>query len=126
MAHRILVVEDNETNMMIFRDILVAAGHEVLEASNAEDGIALARDRLPDLILMDVQLPGTDGLEAVRRLKQDPATSGIPVVALTAHAMQPHRDRAAQAGCAGYITKPIRSREFREQVKSFLENGKKG
>jgi CheY-like chemotaxis protein len=118
---RILVVEDNETNLMIFRDILTAAGHEVLEAASAEDAFAIAREKLPDLILMDIQLPGMDGLDAVRGLKGDEATSSIPIVALTAHAMSPHRDRAMEAGCCGYITKPIRTKEFREKVKVFLE-----
>jgi CheY-like chemotaxis protein len=121
---RLLVVEDNETNMMIFRDILNAAGYAVLEAASAEDAFAMARSQVPDLILMDIQLPGMDGLEAVRTLRKDPATSSIPIVALTAHAMSGHREQALQAGCSGYITKPIRSREFREQVASYLGKGR--
>ena len=117
---KLLVVEDNETNMMIFRDILAAEGHDVLEAATAEEAFRIARSGPLDLILMDIQLPGMDGLEAVRSLKSDPSTSSIPVVALTAHAMVGHRTRAIEAGCAGYITKPIRSAEFREQVRSYL------
>jgi len=119
-AARLLIVEDNETNLMIFQDLLTAAGHQVLAARNAEDSLAIARREAPDLILMDIQLPGMDGLAAVRCLKEDPTTRAIPVVALTAHAMAGHRERALEAGCSGYITKPIRSREFREQVQSFL------
>ncbi len=120
---RILVVEDNETNLMIFRDILTAAGYEVVEATNAEEAFAVTRSKLPDLILMDIQLPGMNGLDVVRSLKEDPKTSSIPIVALTAHAMSAHKEQAIKAGCSGYITKPIRSREFREQVKSFLSKG---
>jgi CheY-like chemotaxis protein len=117
----ILVVEDNETNLMIFRDILTAAGHEVLEAVNADEAFAALRSKVPDLILMDIQLPGLDGIEIVRKLKEDPGTSCVPVVALTAHAMSAHREKAMEAGCCGYITKPIRSREFREQIQGFLD-----
>jgi CheY-like chemotaxis protein len=117
---QVLIVEDNMTNMMIFRDILVAAGHQVLEATNADETFELVRLHIPDLILLDIQLPGLDGFEVVRRLKKDPATRGIPVVALTAHAMPTHQERAMEAGCTGYITKPIRSRDFRETVNSLL------
>jgi len=120
---QILIVEDNETNLMIFRDILSAAGHQVLSAISAEEAFSLARSHTPDLILMDIQLPGMSGLEAVRHLKKDPSTASIPIVALTAHAMTAHRERALEAGCSGFITKPIRSREFREQVRSFLLPG---
>lgn len=118
---RLLIVEDNEMNRMIFRDILTAAGYEILEAATAEDAFSVARSEPLDLILMDIQLPGMDGLEAVRILKDDPATRSIPVVALTAHAMAAHRERALEAGCSGYISKPIRSREFRDQVRSYLD-----
>ncbi len=122
---RILVVEDNATNLMIFRDILTAAGNDVLEAVNAEEAFAIAREKSPDLILLDIQLPGMDGIDAVRGLKGDAATSSIPIVALTAHAMSGHRESALEAGCCGYITKPIRSRDFREQIQGFLR-GKEG
>ena len=117
---RLLIVEDNETNRMVFRDILTAAGHQVLETASAEEAIARALAEPPDLILMDIQLPGIDGLEAVRRLKAQPATRSIPIIAVTAHAMPGHREQALSAGCAGYITKPIRSRDFREQVLAHL------
>ena len=118
---QILIVEDNETNLMIFTDILTAAGYEVLSANSAEDCFQLLKDQDPRLILMDIQLPGMDGLEAVRCLKKDPDTASLPVVALTAHAMAGHRKKALEVGCCGYITKPIRSREFREKVKLYLE-----
>lgn len=120
---QILIVEDNETNLMIFRDILSAAGHHILSAGSAEEAFSLARSHTPDLILMDIQLPGMSGLEAVLHLKKDSSTASIPIVALTAHAMAGHRERALEAGCSGFITKPIRSREFREQVQSFLHPG---
>lgn len=119
-APRLLVVEDNETNMMIFRDLLATEGYSVREAATAEEAFAIARTEPVDLILMDVQLPGMDGLEAVRVLKGDPSTSEIPIVAVSAHALPPHQDRAIEAGCAGYVTKPIRARDFRERVRSYL------
>ena len=118
---RILVVEDNEVNLMVFTDILSAAGYRVLAARTAEESFALAAAESPQLILMDIQLPGMDGLEAVKSLKANPATSAIPIVALTAHAMPSHRERALEAGCAGFIPKPIRSRNFREEVQGYLE-----
>ena len=123
---RVLVVEDNETNMMIFRDILTAAGYTVLEATRANDVFRLTVEERPDLILMDIQLPGMDGFEIVERLKKDPALRSIPIVALTAHAMATHRQKAMEAGCSGYITKPIRAKEFREQVHSFLAKESEG
>jgi|SRR6185503_3001253 len=121
---RILVVEDNEVNLMVFTDILSAAGYQVLAAKTAEECFAVAAKESPDLILMDIQLPGMDGLEAVKALKANPTTSAIPVVALTAHAMPSHRERAIEAGCSGFITKPIRSRNFREEVQGHLEGRK--
>jgi putative two-component system response regulator len=109
----ILVVEDNPVNMELVSDVLESAGHAVVGAGSAEEGIALARRRLPDLILMDIALPGMDGLSATAALKRDPLTRDIPVVALTAHAMKGDAEKAIGLGCAGYITKPI-------EVKSFL------
>mgnify|MGYP001228304597 CR=1 FL=1 len=119
-APRLLVVEDNDTNMMIFRDLLVTEGYEVREATTAEAAFAVARSEPIDLILMDVQLPGMDGIEAVRVLRNDPCTREIPIVAVSAHALAPHSKRALEAGCIGYVTKPIRSRDFRERVRSYL------
>lgn len=109
---RILVVEDNAVNMRLTVTLLQREGHEVLEAVDAEEGTSLARERLPKLILMDVQLPGMDGLTATRLLKADAVTRGIKIVALTALAMSGDRERVAAAGCDGYISKPIRYQEF--------------
>lgn len=109
---RILVIEDNAANMKLVVFLLEKAGHEVLQARDAEEGLRLARERLPQLILMDVQLPGMDGLAATRLLKADAATRQIKVVALTALAMSGDREKIEAAGCDGYIAKPIRYQEF--------------
>jgi len=116
----ILVVEDNEANQMLARAVLELEGYAVEVAGSAAEAFDVLGGRRPDLILMDVQLPGEDGLSATRRLKADPATSPIPVVALTAHAMTGDRDLALNAGCAGYIAKPIDTRTFGAQVREFL------
>lgn len=113
---RILVIEDNAANMKLTVLLLQREGHEVIEATDAEDGIRLARERSPKLILMDVQLPGMDGLAATRMLKRDAATSKIKIVALTALAMTGDRERMEAAGCDGYIAKPIRYQEFLKVV----------
>src|SRR5438128_2741992 len=107
---KILIVEDNAMNMELAADLLEAAGHEVFRARAAEQGIELARSAAPDLILMDISLPGMDGLVATQRLKAEPATRAIPVLALTAHAMKGDHEKALAAGCAGYLTKPIDTR----------------
>ena len=116
----ILVVEDNEANQMLARAVLELEGYAVEVAGSAAEAFDVLGARQPDLILMDVQLPGEDGLSATRRLKADPATALIPVVALTAHAMTGDRDLALNAGCAGYIAKPIDTRTFGAQVRQFL------
>ena len=120
MTHVILVVEDNERNLKLLRDVLEYAGYEVRAAQTAEDGIALAVSKPPDLVLMDLQLPGIDGMEALRRLREDPRTAGIPVVAVTAQAMRQDRERALAAGFDGYVEKPISVRAFLDQVRRFL------
>ncbi|HZG44061.1 MAG TPA: response regulator [Longimicrobium sp.] len=117
----VLLVEDNEDNRTIYTTILRHVGHEVIEASNGEDGIRLALERQPNVILMDVAMPGIDGWEATRRLKGDPQTARIPVIALTAHAMAEDRQRAADAGCEGYLAKPIEPRRVVEEVARMLE-----
>lgn len=108
----VLVVEDNADNMLLTVILLESAGHAVLTASDAEAGLTLARDRRPDLILIDVQLPGMDGLQATALLKADEATRRIPVIALTALAMKGDEARIRAAGCDGYIAKPMRLQEF--------------
>src|SRR2546422_6603702 len=108
--HKILVIEDNPMNMELTADLLEVAGYVVCQAENAEEGIAMALSARPSIILMDIALPGMDGLQATNILKQDPHTSHIPVVALTAHAMKGDADKALAAGCIGYITKPIDTR----------------
>jgi len=118
--HSILVVEDNAVNRKLARNVLRSRGYKVLEAASGEEALKLLERTRADLILMDIQLPGMDGLEVVRRLKQDPATADIPVVALTAHAHEQDEIRAMEAGCAGYIAKPIRLALFPEQIESYL------
>jgi two-component system, cell cycle response regulator DivK len=117
---KVLVVEDNPANMTLATFLLKSAGYVVLSATDAESGLALARGEQPDLILMDIQLPGMDGLEATAQLKRDPATRDIPVVALTALAMKGDEERIRAAGCDGYIAKPLAYREFLTTVSTQL------
>ena len=126
MTHVILVVEDNERNLKLLRDVLEYAGYDVRAARTGEDGIALAVKEPPDLVLMDLQLPGIDGTEALRRLRKNPRTADIPVVAVTAQAMKQDRERALDAGFNGYIEKPISVRAFPDQVRGFLSGGAEG
>jgi two-component system cell cycle response regulator DivK len=116
----ILLVDDNTTNMKLSLFLLESADHTVLTATNAEAGLTLARERHPALILMDIQLPGMDGLEATARLKADPATRDIPVIALTALAMKGDEERIRAAGCDGYIAKPLDYKEFLATIKAQL------
>lgn len=118
----ILLVEDNPANMKLAAFVLAQGGHEVLAATSADAALALMRERVPALVLMDVQLPGMDGLAATRRLKADPATRAIPVVALTAFAMRGDAERIRAAGCDGYIPKPIRYQELLAEVARVLAN----
>ena len=119
-AALVLIVEDNPRNLKLVRDILDHAGYPTLEAGTAEDGLTLARSERPGAILMDVQLPGIDGVEALGRLRSDPATAGIPVVALTALAMREDRERFIAAGFDGYIAKPLDVRELPRQIAAVL------
>ena len=116
----ILVVEDNPTNMKLTTFVLESADYVVITATDAEIGLTLARIGHPDLILMDIQLPGMDGLEATALLKADEATRGIPVVALTALAMKGDEERIRAAGCDGYIAKPLDYKDFLATIKSRL------
>jgi two-component system, cell cycle response regulator DivK len=121
---RILVVEDNERNMKLVRDLLRFAGFDVIEARSGEEGVALAKECVPDLVLMDLQLPGMDGSEALRLLRGDPRTRDMPVVAVTALAMKEDRERALRDGFDGYIKKPISVRALPDQVRGVL--GRRG
>jgi two-component system, cell cycle response regulator DivK len=119
-AQRILVVEDNERNLKLIRDVLQFAGYEIVEATSGEQGVALAQDCEPDLVLMDLQLPQMDGTEALRLLRESPRTRDVPVVAVTAFAMREDRERAFGAGFDGYLQKPISIRALPEQVRGVL------
>jgi two-component system cell cycle response regulator DivK len=123
MAH-ILIIEDNAANMKLAVLLLENAGHTSLSAMDAETGLTLARDHRPDLILMDIQLPGMDGLEATVLLKKDPETAGIPVLALTAMAMKQDKEKTQLAGCDAYIAKPLRYQELYEKIDSLLAKAK--
>jgi len=122
-AERILVIEDNERNLKLVRDVLQYAGYQVLEARTGEDGVELAERSAPDLVLMDLQLPGIDGTEALRQLRHSPRTAAVPVVAVSAYAMKDDRDRALRAGFDGYLEKPLSVRMLSDQVRGFLRLG---
>jgi two-component system cell cycle response regulator DivK len=117
---RILVVEDNPLNLKLVRDVLSFAGYDVIEAKSGEDGLRVAQENPPDLVLMDLQLPGIDGFETLYRLRQDTLGPNVPVVAVTAFAMAEDKDRASKAGFDGYIEKPISVRALPGQIEAFL------
>jgi two-component system cell cycle response regulator DivK len=120
MGRRILVVEDQEDNRRLLRDLLGSAGYQTLEAETAETGLALTKSQRPDLILMDIQLPGLDGYEATRCIKADSELRRIPVIAVTAFALAGDDMRAAAAGCDGYITKPFSPRALLATIREYL------
>jgi two-component system, cell cycle response regulator DivK len=122
-GHRILVVEDNELNLKLVRDVLSYAGYEVVEARTGEQGVELAAECRPDLVLMDLQLPGIDGIEALRQLRASPRGEGLPVIAVTAYAMKEDRERAVRAGFDGYLEKPYGIHQLPQQVQRFLPTG---
>jgi two-component system, cell cycle response regulator DivK len=117
----ILIIEDNDKNLKLVRDVLRVKGYATIEATTAEDGIVLARDRKPDLILMDIQLPGMNGIDALRVLRADPATATIRAIAVTASVMQQDRNLITDAGFDGYVGKPINLKEFLDAVRTTLE-----
>ena len=117
----ILIVEDNEKNMKLVRDVLQVKGYATLEAVTAEDGIKMAMEHKPDLILMDIHLPGMNGIEALGVLRADPATASIPVIAVTASVMQQDRKLITDAGFEAYVGKPINLKEFLDAVRGMLE-----
>jgi two-component system cell cycle response regulator DivK len=120
---RILIIEDNPANMKLTTLLVRNAGHSVINAVDAETGLTLARTDQPDLILMDVQLPGIDGLAATALLKHDPVTAAIPVIALTALAMKADEERSQVAGCDAYIAKPLRYKELYIAINKLLASG---
>ena len=117
----ILIIEDNAKNLKLVRDILQVKGYATLEAGTAEDGLVIAAARRPDLVLMDIQLPGMDGIQALAHLRADPGTAHIPVIAVTASVMQQDRKHITEAGFDAYLPKPIDLKDFLETVKRVLE-----
>lgn len=115
---RVLIIEDSPVNMLLTATILERAGHLPVQAETATRGIELARQQRPDVILMDIQLPDMDGLTATRLIKTDPLLQGVPIIALTAFAMKGDEDNMRAAGCDGYVTKPIRYKEFLAEVEA--------
>ncbi len=120
-GEKILIVDDNAMNMELVSDLLEVNGYQVLQANTAQKGIDIAIKEKPHLILMDIQLPGMDGLKATNILKENNATRDVPVVALTAHAMVGDKESILKAGCAGYISKPINTRQFPLIIKEYLK-----
>ncbi len=120
MQKTVLIVEDNELNMKLFNDLLEAHGYSTLRSRNGMEALELAREHVPDLILMDIQLPEVSGLEVTKWIKEDDALKSIPVIAVTAFAMKGDEERIRQGGCEAYISKPISVGSFLETVRSFL------
>lgn len=120
MSKRILVIEDTEDNRRILRDLLTHAGFELIEATDGEQGIQMAVEQRPDLILMDIQLPIVDGYEATRRIKANPDLRHIPIIAVTSYALSGDEERAAAAGCDGYIAKPFSPRQILAEIRALL------
>jgi two-component system, cell cycle response regulator DivK len=117
----ILIVEDNEKNLKLVRDVLQYRGYQTIEAGTGEEGVRLAKERHPDLVLMDIQLPGIDGITALGQLRADASTHAIPVIAVTASAMTHDRKKIMEAGFDGYQSKPIRVKEFMDAVREMLD-----
>ena len=120
MSKRILVVEDTEDNRRILRDLLTRAGFELIEAADGESGVTMATTHRPDLILMDIQLPVFDGYEATRRIRANPDTRAIPIIAVTSYALSGDETKALAAGCSGYVAKPFSPRKILAMVQEFL------
>jgi two-component system cell cycle response regulator DivK len=117
----ILIVEDNDKNLKLVRDVLQFKGYQTIEAGTGEDGVRLAKSRIPDLILMDIQLPGMDGITALGELRADPTTRAIPVMAVTASAMTHDRKKIMAAGFDGYQSKPIKVKELMDAIRAMLD-----
>ena len=121
MSKRILVVEDQEDNRRIVRDLLTSVGYEIIEALNGEEGVQAAETHVPDLILMDIQLPVLDGYEATRRIKANPTIQHIPIIVVTSYALSGDDVKAAEAGCDGYVSKPFSPRALLAKVRELLQ-----
>jgi len=121
----VLIIEDNEKNMKLARDVLQAKGYKTLEATSGEDGVKLARQHVPDLVLMDIQLPGINGIDAFKQIRADAKTARVPVVALTASVTPTDRSAINAAGFDAFVSKPINLKEFLDTVKRVVERGAK-
>jgi two-component system cell cycle response regulator DivK len=121
MSKRILVIDDIEDNRVILRDLLTTGGYDVIEAGTGEEGVTAAERHVPDLILMDIQLPGLDGYAATRRIKANPTLRLIPLIAVTSYALSGDDVKAYEAGCDGYVTKPFSPRALLAKVRQYLE-----
>ena len=124
MTKRILVIEDTEDNRQIIRDLLTSVGYEMIEAVDGLEGVTTAEREQPDLILMDIQLPGIDGYEATRRIRAIPALAKVPIIAVTSYALSGDEAKTRAAGCDGYVTKPFSPRELLAKVREYLPVGK--
>jgi two-component system cell cycle response regulator DivK len=122
MTKRILVVEDTEDNRQIVRDLLTSVGYELIEAVNGIEGVAMAEREHPDLVLMDIQLPGIDGYEATRRIRAIPALAGLPIIAVTSYALSGDEAKTREAGCDAYVAKPFSPRQLLAKIREFLPN----
>jgi two-component system, cell cycle response regulator DivK len=120
MTKRILIVEDTEDNRQIIRDLMTSAGYELIEAVDGIEGVAAAEREKPDLILMDIQLPGIDGYEATRRIRAIPAIAKVPIIAVTSYALSGDEAKTREAGCDGYVAKPFSPRQLLAKVREFL------
>ena len=120
MSKRILVIEDQEDNRRIVRDLLTSVGYEIIEAVTGEEGVTAAATHVPDLILMDIQLPGLDGYEATRRIRANPALRQIPIIAVTSYALSGDDVKAFAAGCNGYVSKPFSPRALLAKIREYL------
>ena len=120
MTMRILVVEDQEDNRTIVRDLLSSVGYEVIEATTGDEGVSMAKTETPDLILMDIQLPGIDGYEAARRIKAEPSNQHIPIIAVTSYALSGDENKAIEAGCDAYFAKPFSPRKLLDKIREFV------
>ena len=120
MSKRILVVEDTEDNRQIIRDLLSSVGYELIEAVDGTEGVAMAQSHHPDLILMDIQLPGMDGYEATRRIRAVPELAGVPIIAVTSYALSGDEAKTRAAGCDGYVAKPFSPRQLLAKIREFL------